>query len=310
MIRTPGEAVTSSCASAGTFETTMGGWAELRRSQGFSGRSGGRRGRRGRLRRIRILGRQPKLGRRHAARREPRCAPRRPRSRSASRMPATSGRYTLRVDGRDVTTASSMPGGDDPARRHTARRRPGHGVGEGNRRRDARRGLNRSWAFTVDTHAPPLRLTALPSGWVREHTLALTGHTQPGVRVTAAADAVTAHAIAGGDGAFASRWASRTARSRWSSRRPTPPGTTGASPPTSRSTPPRPPSRSGCPTSCARAGRASRSTSATRRTRTETGPARTASDAPRSAAAAAALPGAPHALGRRPTIQPGRTRSG
>ena len=113
------------------------------------------------------------------------------------------GRYTLRVDGRDVTTASSMTGGAirlDGIRlgdgRHTVSvKATGDGMLGG--------GLNRSWAFTVDTHAPPLRLTALPSGWVREHTLALTGHTQPGVRVTAAADAVTAHAIAGGDGAFA-----------------------------------------------------------------------------------------------------------
>ena len=64
-------------------------------------------------------------------------------------------------------------------------------------------GVDRSWAFTVDTHAPPLRIGTLPTGWVREDTLSLSGHTQPGVRVTAAADAATAHAVAGADGAFA-----------------------------------------------------------------------------------------------------------
>ena len=113
------------------------------------------------------------------------------------------GRYTLRVDGRDVTTRSSMSGRAitlDGVRladgRHTVSvnaTRNGMFAGD----------LDRSWAFTVDTHAPPLRIAALPSGWVREHTLALSGHTQPGVHVTAAADAETAHTIAGDDGAFA-----------------------------------------------------------------------------------------------------------
>ena len=111
--------------------------------------------------------------------------------------------YTLRVDGRDVTTRSSMSGRAitlDGVRladgRHTVSvnaTRDGMFAGD----------LDRSWAFTVDTHAPPLRIAALPSGWVREHTLALSGHTQPGVHVTAAADAETAHTIAGDDGAFA-----------------------------------------------------------------------------------------------------------
>jgi hypothetical protein len=113
------------------------------------------------------------------------------------------GRYTLRVDRRDVTTASSLTGG--------AIRVDGMRLGEGRHTISVKAtgdgmfggGLDRSWSFTVDTHAPPLRLAALPSGWLREHTLALSGHTQSGVRVTAAADAVTAHAIAGDDGAFA-----------------------------------------------------------------------------------------------------------
>ena len=63
--------------------------------------------------------------------------------------------------------------------------------------------LSRSWAFVVDTHAPKLRLGALPTGWVRDQTLAISGHTQPGARVTAAAHAATAHATAAADGAFA-----------------------------------------------------------------------------------------------------------
>jgi lipoprotein-anchoring transpeptidase ErfK/SrfK len=113
------------------------------------------------------------------------------------------GRYTLRVDGRDVTTASSLTGGAirlDGMRladgRHTVSvKTTGDGMFGS--------GVDRSWAFTVDTHAPPLRIGTLPTGWVREDTLALSGHTQPGVRVTAAADAATAHAVAGADGAFA-----------------------------------------------------------------------------------------------------------
>ena len=47
------------------------------------------------------------------------------------------------------------------------------------------------------------RLGALPTGWVRDQTLAISGHTQPGARVTAAAHAATAHATAAADGAFA-----------------------------------------------------------------------------------------------------------
>jgi lipoprotein-anchoring transpeptidase ErfK/SrfK len=117
--------------------------------------------------------------------------------------PGNLGRYTLRVDSRDVTTASSMTGGVirlDGMRltdgRHTVSvKASGDGMFGA--------GLGRSWSFTVDTHAPPLRIGALPTGWVREDTLALSGHTQPGVRVTAAADAVTTHAVAGTDGAFA-----------------------------------------------------------------------------------------------------------
>jgi peptidoglycan hydrolase-like protein with peptidoglycan-binding domain len=62
--------------------------------------------------------------------------------------------------------------------------------------------LDRSWSFVVDTHAPRLRLAALPHGWVRAHMLDLTGHTQPGARVTAAADVGTAHTTARGDGSF------------------------------------------------------------------------------------------------------------
>jgi lipoprotein-anchoring transpeptidase ErfK/SrfK len=113
------------------------------------------------------------------------------------------GRYTLRVDGRDVTTSSSLTRGAirlDGMRladgRHTVSvKAAGDGMFGS--------GVDRSWAFTVDTHAPPLRIGALPTGWVREDTLALSGHTQPGVRVTAAADAATANAVAGADGAFA-----------------------------------------------------------------------------------------------------------
>jgi lipoprotein-anchoring transpeptidase ErfK/SrfK len=113
------------------------------------------------------------------------------------------GRYTLRVDSRDVTTSSSLTGGAIRLGgmrladgRHTVSvKATGDGMFAG--------GLDRSWTFTVDTHAPPLRIGALPTGWVREDILALSGHTQPGVRVTAAADAATAHAVAGADGGFA-----------------------------------------------------------------------------------------------------------
>jgi L,D-transpeptidase catalytic domain/Putative peptidoglycan binding domain/Bacterial Ig domain len=113
------------------------------------------------------------------------------------------GRYTLRIDGRDLTTASSMAGGAIrlvgvhlPDGRHTVTvTATGDGVFGGS--------VDRSWAFAVDTHAPPLRLGGLPSGWLREHTLALSGHTQPGARVTAAADVATAHVTAGADGSFA-----------------------------------------------------------------------------------------------------------
>jgi hypothetical protein len=113
------------------------------------------------------------------------------------------GRYTLRVDGRDVTTASSLTGG--AIRLAGVRLVDGRHTVSIKASGDGRfgSGLDRSWAFTVDTHAPPLRVGALPTGWVRDDTLALSGHTQPGVRVTAAADAATAHAIAGTDGAFA-----------------------------------------------------------------------------------------------------------
>ena len=113
------------------------------------------------------------------------------------------GRYTLRVDGRDVTTSSALAAGTITLQglhlrdgRHTVSlRASSDGVFGGS--------LHRSWSFTVDTHAPPLRLAALPSGWVRDHTLNLTGHTEPGARVTAAADVATAHATAGSDGSFA-----------------------------------------------------------------------------------------------------------
>ena len=113
------------------------------------------------------------------------------------------GRYTLRVDGRDLTTASSMAGGAIrltgahlPDGRHTVSViAQGDGTFAGS--------LSRSWAFVVDTHAPKLRLAALPTGWVRDQTLAISGHTQPGARVTAAAHAATAHATAAADGAFA-----------------------------------------------------------------------------------------------------------
>jgi hypothetical protein len=113
------------------------------------------------------------------------------------------GRYTLRVDGRDVTTASSMAHGAirlDGVHlrdgRHTVSvTAHGNGAFGGS--------LDRSWAFVVDTHAPPLRLGVLPTGWVREHSLQLSGHTQPGARVTAAANVATAHATATADGSFA-----------------------------------------------------------------------------------------------------------
>jgi hypothetical protein len=113
------------------------------------------------------------------------------------------GRYTVRVDGRDVTTASSMAHGAirlDGVHlrdgRHTVSvTAHGNGAFGGS--------LDRSWAFVVDTHAPPLRLGALPTGWVREHSLQLSGHTQPGARVTAAANVATAHATATADGSFA-----------------------------------------------------------------------------------------------------------
>ncbi|MGH3076316.1 MAG: Ig-like domain-containing protein, partial [Gaiellales bacterium] len=113
------------------------------------------------------------------------------------------GRYTLRVDGRDLTTASSVAGGAIrltgahlPDGRHTVSvTAKGDGTFGGS--------LNRSWTFLVDTHAPKLRLRALPTGWVRDQTLAISGHTQPGARVTAAAHAATAHATAAADGAFA-----------------------------------------------------------------------------------------------------------
>jgi hypothetical protein len=113
------------------------------------------------------------------------------------------GRYTVRVDGRDVTTASSMAHGAirlDGVHlrdgRHTVSvTAHGNGAFGGS--------LDRSWAFVVDTHAPPLRLGALPTGWVREHSLQLSGHTQPGAGVTAAANVATARATATADGSFA-----------------------------------------------------------------------------------------------------------
>jgi lipoprotein-anchoring transpeptidase ErfK/SrfK len=113
------------------------------------------------------------------------------------------GRYTLRVDGRDVTTSSTLTAGTIRLEglhlrdgRHTVSvRASSDGVFGG--------ALARSWSFSVDTHAPPLRLAALPSGWLREHTLDLTGHTEPGVRVSAAAEVATAHATAGSSGRFA-----------------------------------------------------------------------------------------------------------
>jgi lipoprotein-anchoring transpeptidase ErfK/SrfK len=112
------------------------------------------------------------------------------------------GRYTLLVDGSDVTIESSISGGAIrlngvrlPDGRHTVSvRAAGEGVFGGS--------LNRSWSFTVDTHAPALQLAAAPTGWVRAHTLALTGTTDPGTRVTAAADVATAHTTAASDGSF------------------------------------------------------------------------------------------------------------
>jgi peptidoglycan hydrolase-like protein with peptidoglycan-binding domain len=117
--------------------------------------------------------------------------------------PGSLGRYTLQVDGRDVTTASSLSDGAirlDGVRlgdgRHTVSvTATGEGVFGG--------GLDRSWSFVVDTHAPHLRLAPLPRGWLRAHTLDVSGHTQPGARVTAAADAATSHTTATADGAFA-----------------------------------------------------------------------------------------------------------
>src|SRR5436190_1280038 len=113
------------------------------------------------------------------------------------------GRYTVRVDGRDVTTSSSLTAAMIRLQglhlrdgRHTVSVRASSDGVFG----DA---LGRSWAFTIDTHAPSLRLAALPSGWMRAHTLDLTGHTEPGARVTAAADVATAHATAASDGSFA-----------------------------------------------------------------------------------------------------------
>jgi hypothetical protein len=113
------------------------------------------------------------------------------------------GRYTVRVDGRDVTTASSMAHG--AIRLDGVHLRDGrHTVSVTAHGNDAFGGsLDRSWAFVVDTHAPPLRLGALPTGWVREHSLQLSGHTQPGARVTGAANVATAHATATADGSFA-----------------------------------------------------------------------------------------------------------
>jgi peptidoglycan hydrolase-like protein with peptidoglycan-binding domain len=112
------------------------------------------------------------------------------------------GRYTLLVDGRDVTTQSALAAGTISLQgvhlrdgRHTVSvRASSDGVFGGT--------LQRTWSFAVDTHAPRLRLASLPSGWVRAHTLDLTGHTEPGVRVTAAADVATAHTTAGSDGSF------------------------------------------------------------------------------------------------------------
>jgi peptidoglycan hydrolase-like protein with peptidoglycan-binding domain len=113
------------------------------------------------------------------------------------------GRYRLRVDGRDVTTRSSLADGSIRLHgvhlrdgRHTVTVRATGGGLFG-------RSLDRSWSFTVDTHAPPLRLAAVPRGWVRERTFDLTGHTEPGVRVTAAADVATAHTTSRSDGSFA-----------------------------------------------------------------------------------------------------------
>jgi len=111
-------------------------------------------------------------------------------------------RYTLRIDGRDVTARSSLADSAihlSGVRLHDGR----HTVSV-----DASRGgafggtLRRSWSFIVDTHAPSLQLGAIPGGWVREHTLDLTGTTDPGTRVTAAADVATAHTTAAADGSF------------------------------------------------------------------------------------------------------------
>jgi hypothetical protein len=112
------------------------------------------------------------------------------------------GRYTMRLDGRDVTTQSSIS--DGAIRLDGVRLRDGHHTVSVAAAGDGVFGgsLDRSWSFTVDTHAPALQLAAAPSGWIRAHTLALTGSTDPGTRVTAAADVATAHTTAGSDGSF------------------------------------------------------------------------------------------------------------
>ena len=111
-------------------------------------------------------------------------------------------RYTLRIDGRDVTAESAIAGSAihlSGVRLHDGRhavsvRASGSGAFGGT--------VQRSWSFVVDTHAPSLQLGAVPGGWLREHTLDLTGTTDPGTRVTAAADVATAHTTAAADGSF------------------------------------------------------------------------------------------------------------
>ena len=179
--------------SAGTFEGD-GRVAELRRSQGRSGSlavvvAGARR-----LRRLRLLDRG-RLRRGLAAGGRQRARPPRPPSRSASPTPATSAATRC-----GSTAATSRPRARSPAARSgsTASTCPTAGT--------RCRSLARATACSgtpqplvgvlVDTHAPTLRLAALPTGWVRDRRLRFRAHAEPGARVTAAAHAATAHATA------------------------------------------------------------------------------------------------------------------
>jgi lipoprotein-anchoring transpeptidase ErfK/SrfK len=110
--------------------------------------------------------------------------------------------YTVTVDGKPVTAdttrsgdalvVSGVPIADG---RHTVVVRASAGGLFGGT-------LVKRWTFSVDTSPPTLTLASRLHGYQRQDTLALSGTSEPGAKVTAAAGKATTTVTAGADGSF------------------------------------------------------------------------------------------------------------